>query len=389
MNDLQELLGVDGLLDSHQTNVIECVIRTGSGRSAAKELGIGESAVRGIIKRAKARAARLGHAPGHFSSGVADGYLMGKVTVQRGSTGEIERTWERQSPHIDDLALLREAVEAMSGDIKPCLATPLLNNTIRDLLTLYTFTDFHLGALCWWREGGADWDTTIAENTGLSAMGALVRGAPNSARAIVSIQGDMLHTDGLQAMTPTSGHMLDADSRFGKVVRVAIRLIRALVAEALSKHEHVTLLICEGNHDIVSSIWLRNLFDALYENEPRITVHDSELPYYAIKHGKVMLGFHHGHMKKNDDLPGLFAAQFRKMWGECEKVAIHTGHRHHRESKEHSGAEVIQHPTIAARDAYAARGGWMAERRMTAITYHKDYGEVGTVTVCPEMLEVS
>ena len=218
-------------------------------------------------------------------------------------------------------------------------------------------------------------------------MAALVDGSPRSRAAIVNIQGDFLHYDGLVAVTPLHGHPLDADSRFGKVVDVAIRLIRHLVAQALGKHDEVTLLIAEGNHDIASSVWLRKLFSALYENEPRVTVHDSELPYYAIQWGKVMLGFHHGHLSKNAQLPALFAAQFRQMWGQCDKVAIHTGHRHHREIKEHPGAEVIQHPTLAARDAYAARGGWWSERKITAITYAKDFGEVASNTVTPEMLE--
>ncbi len=48
---------------------------------------------------------------------------------------------------------------------------------------------------------------------------------------------------------------------------------------------------------------------------------------------------------------------------------------------------VIQHPTLAARDAYAARGGWIAERAITAITYHRDFGQVARNTVTPEMLE--
>jgi len=203
----------------------------------------------------------------------------------------------------------------------------------------------------------------------------------------VNIQGDFLHWDGLLAVTPSHGHVLDADSRFGKVVDVAIRLIRALVAKALSKHEQVTLLVCEGNHDLASSLWLRKLFAALYENETRVQVHNSELPYYAIEWGVQMLGFHHGHLKKNDQLPVLFAAQFRPMWGRCSKVSIHTGHRHHKEIKEHPGAEVVQHPTLAARDAYAARGGWWSERSITAITYSRLWGEVGSVTVTPEMLE--
>lgn len=134
-----------------------------------------------------------------------------------------------------------------------------------------------------------------------------------------------------------------------------------------------------------SSIWLRAMFSALYENEPRVRVIQSELPYYVYQHGKTMLAFHHGHLKKSEDLPLLFAAQFPKVWGETSKRVCHVGHRHHIEEKEHSGMTVIQHPTIAARDAYAARGGWFSERSATAITYHRDFGQVARNTVTPEM----
>lgn len=74
-------------------------------------------------------------------------------------------------------------------------------------------------------------------------------------------------------------------------------------------------------------------------------------------------------------------------WGATTKRYVHTGHRHHVEEKEYCGITVVQHPTLAARDAYAARGGWIAERQVTAITYHKLYGRVHTDTVVPEMLE--
>lgn len=371
----------------HQRSIVERYIAGESGAAIARDLGVHRTMPDTVMRRIKRRAARAGYAPGHFVNGVAPGYAMGKVTVQRGADGAIERTWERQSPDAEKaLEALREVVASMAGEVLPVAPVAAPAASLAHLLTLYTFTDYHVGMLAWHREGGADWDTQIAEVTGTKAMQALVESAPASGTAIVNVQGDFLHWDGLQAITPTHGHVLDADSRFGKVVDVAIRLIRQLVAQALTKHEKVILLIAEGNHDLASSLWLRKLFGALYEIEPRVTVHDEELPYYAIRHGRVMLGFHHGHMRKNDDLPSLFAAQFRRMWGECDKVAIHTGHRHHREIKEHPGAEVIQHPTLAARDAYAARGGWIAERRMSAITYHKDWGEVATATVCPEML---
>lgn len=315
------------------------------------------------------------------------GHVARGVSTLYDADGNIKQQWVKTNRDEQAaLEALKAAVEGMVAEVVPAKPIAPPTGNLADLLTLYTFTDYHVGMLAWHKEGGADWDLAIAEDMGVKAMAALTAGSPASKRAIVNIQGDFLHWDGLTAVTPQHGHVLDADGRFSKVVDVAIRLIRHLVAQALAKHEQVTLLICEGNHDLASSLWLRKLFGALYENEPRVTVNDSDLPYYAIEHGKTLLGFHHGHLRKNSQLPALFAAQFREAWGRCPKVYIHTGHRHHKEVKGETGAEVYQHPTLAARDAYAARGGWWSEREITALHYSARYGYAGANNVTPEML---
>ena len=47
----------------------------------------------------------------------------------------------------------------------------------------------------------------------------------------------------------------------------------------LQKHERVVLIMAEGNHDMASSAWLREVFSTFYESEPRITVDTSPYPY--------------------------------------------------------------------------------------------------------------
>lgn len=362
---------------------VEAKALHGTNTLAALALGI----PRPTLYHRLQEAARKGMAPGHFNSGAAPGFNVRKVTIQRNADGLIERTWERQSPDEERLQeALRAAVEAMAGEIVPAVPVGAPAASLGHLLTLYNFFDYHVGMLAWRKEGGADWDLQIAERTGVGAMQMLVAGAPSSDTAIVNIGGDFLHFDGLLPVTPTHGHVLDADSRFGKVVDVAIRLIRQLVALALQKHRRVILLVMEGNHDLSSSLWLRKLFSALYEAEPRVKVHESEMPYYALEWGVNLLGFHHGHLKKNDSLPALFAAMFREQWGRCPKVHIHAGHRHHKEEKDHTGARVTQHPTLAAMDAHAARGGYFTDREITAITYSKACGQVASNTVTPEMI---
>jgi hypothetical protein len=376
-----------------QAEYVEATNRLGSMRAAARELGVAKSSVQETIARLKVAAAARGYAPGHFESGVAPGFSMGKVTVQRGPGGEVERTWERQSPdQMLQQEFMRAAAAAMAEALPRTRPVKAPTSTNADLATVYTLTDSHVGALCWHRENLAsdgDWDLSIAERTLVGCFEHMVNASPPARVGVVAQLGDFLHSDGLEAKTPTSGHILDQDGRFPKVVQTAIRILRRVIGFALRRHEKVVVLMAEGNHDLASSVWLRAMFKALYENEPRVEVIDSELPYYVYQHGKTMLAWHHGHLKKNDQLPLLFAAQFPKVWGETSRRYAHTGHRHHFEEKEHSGMSVVQHSTLAARDAYAARGGWMSDRQCTAITYHSVFGQVCRNTVTPEMLFVA
>jgi hypothetical protein len=358
----------------------------GNQSATAAALGIARSTLQKRLKNA----ARRGLAPGHFENGVAPGYLMGKVTVQRAADGTVERTWERQSP--DQMAAAearREIFEALVQDMprSPPVSAPA--GVMTDLCNLYTFTDYHLGCLAWHKEGGQDWDLAIAVKVLCGAMQAMIAQSPKAHTAIINVQGDFLHTDGKLPLTPTSKHVLDADTRFPKLRQAAIRLIRQMVAWALESHSEVHLIVAEGNHDEESAGWLADLFTVFYEKEPRLTVNDSQLPFYVFVWGETMLGIHHGHKVKNEQLPLLFASQFPKEWGRTRRREIHCGHRHHRDEKEYNGVTVIQHPTLAARDAYAARGGWIADRASWAITYHKRWGGVGRVCITPEMLEVA
>jgi len=374
-----------------QLEYIEALRSNDSKEAAAESLGVSPKTLDRSLQALRAVAALKGHAPGHFDNGVAPGYVMGKVTVQRGPDGTPERTWERQSP--DDLlrqTRLQEALEAMCEEITPVEPTTAPSITTSNLTNVYTMTDCHVGMLAWRMEGGEDWDLKIAEDTLVGCFEQMVLAAPAAHTCVIAQLGDFLHYDSaLSPVTPMHGHILDADGRMPKMVKVAIRILRKLVAFALKKHKKVILLLAEGNHDISSSVWLRAMFAALYELEERVEVIDSELPYYVYQHGKTMLGWHHGHLKKNDQLPLLFASQFPVIWGNTLKRYCHTGHRHHKEIKEHSGMTVQQHQTIAARDSHSSRGGWMSERAVEAITYHHEYGQVGSITIVPEMLELA
>lgn len=285
-------------------------------------------------------------------------------------------------------AAFRAAVDEMARALPRVPAIPAPAKCYDSLCTVYTLTDAHVGMKSWAQETGEDWDLGIAEEVLTGCFYHLVGSAPKSKVAIVNQLGDFLHADGLVPATPTSGHILDMDSRFQKVVEAAVRILRKIVAAALKKHDQVRLYLHEGNHDPASSVWLRTLFSAIYEDEPRVHVETSPSPYIAYRHGKVMLGFHHGHLAKKTSLPLLFAAKYPEIWGATPRGRyVHVGHLHHVDEKEHPGVTVIQHPTLAAPDAYSARGGWLSRRQATAITYHSEFGEYARNVIVPEMLE--
>lgn len=369
-----------------QAEFLRALANYDSPRALERAMGLANDVVGRSYRAVKAKAAQAGHAPGHWDYGTAPGYHMGKVTVQRNGDGTVERVWERQHPDRAALDAFREVFDALTADMPHSAPVVPPEAVLADLCNLYTFTDYHLGCLAWHREGGADWDLGIAERTLASAMRAMIAQSPKAHTAVLNIQGDFLHTDGKLPLTPASKHVLDADTRFPKLRQAAIRVIRQMIGWALESHKAVHLIVAEGNHDEESAGWLADLFTVFYENEPRLTVNDSQLPFYVVEWGETMLGVHHGHKVKNEQLPLLFAAQFPQEWGRTKRREIHCGHRHHRDEKEYNGVTVIQHPTLAARDAYAARGGWIADRAAQAITYHRKFGQVGRVSICPEML---
>lgn len=373
---------------TRELEYIDAVEKHGSQNKASQALGVPRQAIQDAFRKLKMRAAKRGYAPeADMHRAAPEPFVVKGTSTYYDEEGRVRGQWVKTTlDHQKVEAAMRAAVEALAQDVKRAKPVPAPKATAAPLLNLYTITDYHVGMRAWKPETGADFDLDIAEATLAAAMEHLVTSSPAAKVGIVNQLGDFLHFDALAPLTPTAGHILDADGRYSHVVRVATRLLRRVIDTALSRHEVVYAVIAEGNHDIASSVWLRHLFACLYEKEPRLRVIESELPFYAHQHGEVMLAFHHGHLAKHEKLPGIFAARYAKLWGNTTKRYCHTGHMHHVEEKEFPGMKVVQHPTLAAADAYAARHGYLSEREITAITYHERWGQVGRNTVTPEML---
>jgi hypothetical protein len=360
-----------------QIKYLEAVKEHGGQNAAARALGVAKSSVNEAIATYKREAARRGHAPGHFDDGVAPGFVMGKVTIQRGPGG-VERVWERQSPDAESQAERLQAIKAgLLDGLEPIAPLSGPDYTDDDLLTVYPQGDPHAGLYAWKDETGQAFDLVEYERVMKAAIDRLVASAAPSSHALFIDLGDSLHADNNAART-RSGHHLDTHGRHAEVVRAVIRCKRHHVARMLEKHNHVTVRINPGNHDGITALMLAEMMAAIYENEPRVTVSTSPNPYWFHGFGANLIGTTHGDGAKGANLPLLMAVDAPAMWlaSEHGSRVWFVGHVHHKDVKDHPGVTVEYCRTLAAPDIWSHASGYRSKRSIEAVTYHRQDGEV-------------
>ena len=359
-----------------QAKYLDAVNKHGSGGKAAEALGVNKATLNKSLVALRKAAALAGYAPGHFDNGVAPGYQMGKVTVQRGADGEVERTWERQSPELQNqLAAMKAFAEDLSAGIKgmsPKVKGP--RHQADDLLCVYPWGDPHFGMYAWWQDAGDDFDLKIAEDLTNSAVDRLVASAPVGSTGLLLNLGDMFHADNQKNVT-NSGHQLDVDGRWPLVQQAGLRSMIHCILRMLEAHSSVIVKINKGNHDGHSSYALSLMLSCYFHNEPRVKVDLSPAVCWYYQFGKVFIGSTHGDTIKGKDMGAVMAADKPKAWGETLFRYWYVGHVHHKDVKEYPGVIVEYTRTMAARDAWHQGQGYRAGRDMQLIVHHREYGE--------------
>lgn len=340
------------------------------------------------VRTVERRAARLAR-QGETNTKGAPGFAVVRESVLTRANGEEVMRWTITNKDKEQLeALMQAAMEAFAEEVPRLEPQPESRKDYSESLALYPIFDMHIGAMAHKHECGENWDTATSEKVMNDFFDYAVECAPNSEKAVLLIGGDMLHSDGLEAVTPASGHVLDQDSRYAKLVYVAIRATRRAISLMLTKHKEIEVQVIEGNHDQSGMIWLRAAMAAAYENEPRVTVDVSPRVVHHTQYGKTFLAYHHGHtVRKPEALLMMCAADWREDFGISKSMYAHVGHWHHQTVTETSLGIVEVHSTMAAKDAYAARGGWRSRRRAAVIIYDKEHGEIGRFMFYPEMME--
>jgi hypothetical protein len=308
-----------------------------------------------------------------------NGYHLRGVSTLVNAEGQPVQTWVKttRDPAKDRFAEFMAALETLTIPLQAAHAVVKApQHSDADLLCVYPIGDPHFGMYSWHEETGADYDVETAERLHVNAIRQLVDGAPPAKRALIISLGDFFHCDDNLARTSRSGAPLDTDTRWAKVLRVGLRAMASMIDAALIKHESVRVIFEVGNHDPQTSQMLALAMATMYRNDPRVEVDDDPGTFHWYRFGKVLIGTTHGSDTKPAELPGIMATDRARDWGETRHRYWYVGHVHHETVKEYPGCVVEHCRTLAARDAWAHRSGYRADRDIRVDVWHREHGRV-------------
>lgn len=363
-----------------QIEFLEAVDKYGSNRAAARELGVCSTTVDRSINVVKKRAALAGYNPetGHTKLLPPAQVLRGTSTLY-GKNGEMKLQWVKSKLDLDkQLEIIKEAAEAYYKEIPKIEVPKGPKKFDTDIISWFQVGDAHLGMLAHEAETGANFDLKIAEQEICTAVSILFDECEPHERCVVNDLGDFTHYENFAAVTEASGHALDFDSRFPKMVHVYSRIMRYIVEKALEKFKHVDVIINQGNHSRTNDIWMAELLRSAYGHSKRVHVLDNSSVFIPYRMGNTFVMVHHSDKVRMERLVQVMCNNFRQDWGESKFRYIDVGHHHHKVAiKEDSGATVEMWNTLAAKDKYTHDHGWQARQSITRVDRSKTYGEVG------------
>jgi hypothetical protein len=215
-------------------------------------------------------------------------------------------------------------------------------------------------------------------------MMVLIDRAPACERCVIQDMGDMTHYQDFSAQTE-SGHILDFDTRYPKMIETYHHVMRSIVEMALSKFKYVDVIINQGNHSRSNDIAMVQTLKWVYQDNPRLHVLDNSSVFIPYRMGNTFVMCHHSDKCKPHRLADVMSTDFAKDWGEAFYRYIDIGHIHHKQvSKENSGVTIESWNQLAPSDKYAHDGGWRSRAMLTCVLRSKTYGEKGRITLTAE-----
>ena len=331
------------------------------------------------IKNRIANYRRKGLLPLDSGNIVSTGEFLKGTSTLYDAQGAIKQQWIKTDVGKEDsLEAYRQMIKELAQELpKVPKISKISTESKEDLATVYISNDIHFGLLTWDEETGVNWDTNKAVETMEKAYDYLFECSPNSKVGIVVDLGDLTEADDFSNLTPHGKNPLDTDSRYPKVLKAAHKALRYAITKALQKHDIVYFYNIAGNHDVSSGHAVREVIEAVFEDNPNVMVSDSPNPIKYHQHGKTLLGFAHGDGLKFNRAGETMAVDNQDIFSQTEHRFFHFGHTHVDAVKDGAICRCESHRNIAPLNAWAHHKGF---RRgcgtMKSITYSSEFGEV-------------
>lgn len=288
------------------------------------------------------------------------------VTIPREQSGGLERYAEAVKEAFEDVP-----------KVQPTSAPPVDTN----LMTRVVVTDVHLGLKATKARTGADYDLSIAGDKFREASAELIERSPKSQVGLIQNLGDFFHANDSREVTYYSGHKLDVAAAFPEISYEGAKCMDYLMQCALARFGRVVYVAAPANHDVDQIHSLTTALRLRYESDPRITIIPNQSGLYAYEWGRCMIGAHHGHRTKPQQLVLAMADTHAEMWGRTYWRYLDTGHGHHERAEAIGGVRWKQYTSFCAPGNYEADLGLVGRHMIESVTCDADHGQVSSTSV--------
>ena len=375
-----DFAGLRPFATKRQQEYLDALEVHGSSRKVGAALGVHHQSVMKSIHALEREAARRGYSPAHdMTHTVPDGFTVKGVSTYYDAEGKPRGQWVKSK--LDEYILAEARAEAIAAFVTDCPAIPAPPGPLdydSDIIPWIQIGDAHIGLLCHAAEVGENFDLKIAAAELCGAIEILIDELPDCERIVINDLGDATHYENFTATTEASGHPLDHDNRFPKMIRVYSQIMRWIIDKALTKARHVDVIVNQGNHSRTNDIWMAELLRVAYGATGRVNVLNNDNVFIGYRMGNTFVMTHHSDKCKPARLAQVMATDFARDWGETEYRYIDVGHVHHSMvSKEHPGVFIESFNHLAATDRWAHDSGYRNRKSITTVLRSRTYGEVG------------
>jgi len=379
----------------HQKLVLEALKKTGTQEAAAEYLteqgyDFDRGRVYNAWKSIRKKSTKQGYSPEHdLIHKIHEPQMLKGTSTLYDDKGNVKIQWVKTQNDLESFRdMAKEATESFYENLPPVKIPniPKSRKFDTDIIPWIQIGDGHLGMLAHKWETGHNFDLEICERHLTEAISMLVAQQPACERVVLHDLGDMTHYENFDGVTQASGHALDYDGRFPKMIHVYSRLMRRMVDLCLTKFKEVDVIINQGNHSRTNDVWMAELLRVAYKE--RVNVLDNSNIFIPYRMGNTFVMTHHSDKVKPKGLADVMATDFHQDFGESFYRYIDIGHIHHNMvSKEHPAVQVESWNQLARADAYAHDHGYRSRSAIHIVQRSKTYGEVGRIRLPLEKVE--